>query len=551
VLNELMSRWRLRRLLAALAIVCGAALVSALFDGSSGDSSAAPQQASRDYLPLAVGHRWELRSRAAGEPMVLEVIDREGNTFVVRWINPWIEATFRFQSRAGRMLLVGLDMGQGNAPIPEDTVYWDFSARRGQRWKTAIGAGEVSDGPLKVNTPAGDYGDAIEVRTIDQQGQSMYWTFAPDVGLVRWGRGRDAYLLTSFRRDAVTAPSSAAPSVVPRPAPDRRTDGDRLLIGLDANPNDRHGGGRRAKRAALEQAWEAGMTLLHSAPKWDEFEKSAGKYRLTDDAEVIGEFAREKNLPIALCFRVIDTNQRSMPKPYERWRFDEERTAERLRLALRALPQVYKERTRYIAIGNEVNEYFNSRRGEIQAYALLLQRVRDTVRQEFPQAQFTVNYTFSATANAGQYRAITDLTEIASFTYYPLNGDFTMRDASAVRGDIRRMLDVSGGRKLYIQEIGYASAERLKSSPERQAEFYRNAFAALRDNRERIVGATFLFMSDFSDSIVNMLGAYYGAANSDNFKAYLQTLGIVERNGAAKPAFDVFRREAAALKNGR
>ena len=51
--------------------------------------------------------------------------------------------------------------------------------------------------------------------------------------------------------------------------------------------------------------------------------------------------------------------------------------------------------------------------------------------------------------------------------------------------------------------------------------------------------------------VVEYLGVYYRAANSANFKAYLQTLGLQERNGTPKPAWDIFRREAQALKQAR
>jgi hypothetical protein len=536
-------------LLALVVIALGGAAGRVIYTRILPAPAAAQQASTGDYFPLAVGNRWELRSRTAPDPMVLEVTGRDGNAFIVRWINPFVQATFRFERDATRVLLVGLDMGQGNSPIPANTAYWDFGLREGQRWQSAVGVGEVSDRGITVNTPSGRYPNAVEIRTIDRQGQSMYWTFAPNVGLIRWGRGGDAFLLTSFRPSPPTGVQvDTGPTAIPRVA---AGGSDRVLIGLDATPHEKNGDGKNGKRAALQQAWEAGMTLLHSSPKWDEFEKSEGKYDLNDDADAIGEFADEKNLPIALCFRIVDTNQRSMPDAYERWRFDEERTAERLRSALRAMPRVYKERTRYLAIGNEVNEYFNSRGGEIAAYATLMRRVLDTVRQEFPNAQFTVNFTFSAVGGMDRYRAITDLTDFSSFTYYPLNADFTMRDPSVVRGDIGRMLSASGDRQLYIQEIGYASAERLNSSPQKQAEFYRNAFATIREQRNRMIGATFLFMSDFSQFIVDFLAGYYGAANSENFKAYLQTLGIFERDGTPKPAVEVFRREALSLRDGR
>ena len=98
-----------------------------------------------NYLPLAVGNQWELRSRNASEPMVLEVTGRNGDVFVVRWINPFIKATFRFRLDDARVLMTGLDMGQGNAPIPSNTVYWDFGRPKGARWNSPVGEGEIAE----------------------------------------------------------------------------------------------------------------------------------------------------------------------------------------------------------------------------------------------------------------------------------------------------------------------------------------------------------------------------------------------------------------------
>lgn len=548
-----MPRDHSRSLAVCVTVVSLMALTAFALPACSPASSAAAvvqRDAQLDYLPLVLGKRWELRSRSTPEPMFLEVTGQDGDAYIVRWVNPFIRATFRFVVQGSRVLMVGLDMGQGNAAIPAGTVYWDFGLKEGERWQSPVGVGEVAARGVRIETPAGEYRDAIEVRTIDPQGQSMYWTFAPNVGLVRWGRGRDAYLLSTAPAMTARPPETEADRP-PVPRGLTRSPGRYPLIGLDATPHERSGSGKRGKLAALREAHAAGLTLLHSAPKWNEFEKSPGRFDLNDDADAIGEFADEFNLPIALNIRIVDTNQRSMPKDYERWNFDDERMAERLRAAIRSFPRAYKLRTRYLAIGNEVDGYFSSHRNEVAGYAQLMRRTLDTARQEFPNAQFTINFTFGAVNDMGRYRALTDLTDFASFTYYPLNADFTMRPPSNLRNDVDRMLSVSEGKSLYIQEIGYASAERLKSSPELQAEFYRNAFDILRDRRERIVGATFLFMSDLSRFVVDYLGLYYRLPNSGNFKAYLQTLGVLERDGTPKPAWDVFRREALAMKAGR
>jgi hypothetical protein len=530
-----------------------AALVVAA--GVAGVTPASRAQGAGDgpvYLPLAVGHRWELRSGSAPDPMVLEVTGRDGNAFVVRWINPFVQATFRFESDGTRIVLAGLDMGQGNARMPANTVYWDFGRAKGETWKSPIGSGEIADRGGRVQTPAGEYRDTVEVRTIDQKGQSMYWTFAAGVGLVRWGRGRDAFLLSSLRSGGPSADVRPETRGAPPARTVRRADpASRVLIGLDADPHEKTGYGKRGKLNALQQAFDAGMSLLHVAPTWESFEKSSGRFDLSGDAEAIGEFAQEHDLPIALNLRIVDTNRRSIPKPYAGWRFDDERLADRLRAALRAFPAAYKRHTRLLALGNEVDGYLSQHRDEIAGYAELIRGVAPTAHEEFPHAQLTVNFTFGAAADYARYGAIARLTDFASFTYYPLNADFTMRPVSDLRPDVDRMIEAAGDRRLYIQEIGYASAERLHSSPRQQADFYATAFDILGDRSDRIIGATFLFMSDLAQSVVDSLGGYYQLANSANFKAYLQTLGVLEQSGAPKPAWTVFRREALSMRGGR
>lgn len=499
-----------------------------------------------DYLPLAEGSRWELQSRTAPDAMVLEVVGREGGAWIVNWVNPWVKSVFRFVKEGGDVHLTGLDMGQGVMPIPPDTVYWSFDRRKGERWTSAVGSQRITESRVRVTTPSGTYDDAVEVETRDQKGQSMYWTFAPGVGLVRFGQGRDAWLLTSVRRGGSTStarrePERRAPVAVPRGA--SVPAGTAPLIGIDANPWN---GAKEPE--ALQRAFDAGMTIVHVVPTWNDIERSAGKYKWDSYDERV-KFAADHGLPIALNFRIVDTNNRSMPKDYAGWTWDDPRMVERVRATLRAIGGRTKARARVVAIGNEIDGYFGKHQDEIAAYASLLRQVRDIVREQFPDALFTVNFTFGGVGQIDRYRAITDQFDAFSFTYYPLNADFTMRPPEAFAADLDRLLSVAGDRPLYLQEIGYASADRLNSSPARQAQFVSNVFDGLRRRRGRILGATFLFMSDLPTAMVEFFGTYYGS-NSANFKAYLQTLGLLERNGTPKPAWEIVGREAQALKQG-
>ena len=528
------------------AAVCAVATLLVVAAQFAGPRAAA--QSGGDYLPLEVGNRWELKSRTAPDPMILEVVGRDGNAYVVRWVNPWIKSTFRFVKEGPEVHMTGLDMGNGMAPIPPDTIYWRFDRNRGDRWDSAVGTQRISARGDRVNTPSGNYDNAIEVETRDKQGQSMFWTFAPGVGLVRFGQGRDAWLLQSFGRGAVTSTDrrSRTPSR-PMADPPRTpaSPGDaRLLIGLDANPWS----GANETRA-LQEAFDAGMTIVHLVPTWSEVEKNPGKFNF-NQIDARAAFAASKGLPVALNIRIVDTNNKSLPKDISKLAFDDEKVVARLRAVIRAIGDRVKARVRVVAIGNEIDAYFGGHRNEIDAYTRLVRSVRDTVREEFPDALFTVNFTFGGVSQLDRYRGLADMFDAYSFTYYPLNPDFTMRQPDVVGGDFDRMIQAADGKPVYIQEIGYPSSDLTKSSLDKQAEFVERSFDALRRHRTRLVGATFLFMSDLPKALVDMLGGYYGSQNKA-FKAYLETLGLRDGKGNPKPAWDVYRREALAIKQAR
>jgi hypothetical protein len=299
-------------------------------------------------------------------------------------------------------------------------------------------------------------------------------------------------------------------------------------------------------RRAYERAADAGISYIHLLPTWSEIEPSTNKYRW-DAFDYRVKTAERFNLGLNLNFRVIDTNNRS--GPYSRLGFNDQRHVDALIKVLRALGPRTKGRVRWVAIGNEVDAYLGSHPSEIADYAAMLQRVRPVIREQFPNALFTVNFQFGSIIGFERYRSITDLLDAYSFTYYPLNPDFTMQSPNVVFDDIRRMVEVVPNRPVIIQEIGYASSVALRSSNEQQARFVENAFEALKQHEGQVLAATFLFMSDLSKSTVDALAKYYKLPKNSNFKAYLETLGFFDSKARAKPAWDVFRREALALSN--
>jgi hypothetical protein len=508
-------------------------------------------QSAGNYLSFAQGEQWELVS--GGQRMTLDVTGRTGDEWVVQWQNPFVNAQFHFVLRGEQVLLAGLDMGTGLAHLPPNTVYFDFGAKQGATWTNALGTIRVISRGQSISTPSGTYSNAIEFELVAKDKARTYWTFAPDVGFVQFGQGRGAFQLASrpsSRAGLSKPPLSAPPVPVDRPTdrPPAGKQGNSLLIGLDANPTATEGYDNRSKQNRMAMAIQSGVTFQYLHPKWNEVEPRAGSYKF-DDLDFQTGLGGGASLPIAINLRTIDTNTRAMPAPYASWKWDDPRMADKLKAVLGALAPHLKGRVRWVAIGNEVDGYFSGHRGEIGPYATLISRVMPTVHQLFPNAKFSINFTYAAAADLrGMYSPFAGFLDYHSFTYYPLNGDFTFRDPSTASTDIANLVRAAGDRLVLFQEIGYASSTGVRSSEDQQARFLENVFEALRQNRTRIIGANFVWMSDLPESVVNDLTRYYRMGNGGNFKAFMATLGYWDVNGKPKKAWTVFSREAPTLR---
>jgi hypothetical protein len=320
-----------------------------------------------------------------------------------------------------------------------------------------------------------------------------------------------------------------------------------IYIGLDTNPPPSEGAGEAAKRKWFNKGVHAGMSTVSLSPTWNTVEKTAGKYEF-GDLDFQAKLARENNLPVYLNIRIIDTNNRALPAPYATWNFDDPRLQKRLIDLIQAIGPRVRGQVKWVSIGNEVDSYFSSHGNEIPAYCRLLDGVMSTVRSSFPGALFTVNFTFAGLDQMNrEMRPITDKVEFTSLTYYPMNPDFKFRDPKDVPGDFAKMFAAARGKKVFFQELGYASSDRVNSSEEKQARFMSGVLSTLAEHRGQAIAAHFVWMSDIPLSMVEMFGSYYKLPNSDKFKAFLASLGYFDRAGKAKQAWGVFEREAGAL----
>jgi Glycosyl hydrolase family 53 len=345
-----------------------------------------------------------------------------------------------------------------------------------------------------------------------------------------------ALSLHPFGTTAASASASSSPRSVPA----------RLFVGLAEVPPESEGFSAETMEKWYGKAVAAGVNLQQITPKWNEIERSDGSYDFKD-FDFKAAMAKKFGLPLYINLRVIDTLARSMPEPYAAWHFDDPRMTAKLTSLLQAMRARNPSDVRWIAIGNEVDPYFMKHSDEVQSYRQLLLDLTPVVKKLFPGAAVCVNFTFFGSGQLNkELKSIYDVSEIFSVTYYPFNADFTFRSPDVVKDDFKVILAAAAGKPVMFQEVGYASSALLGSSPEIQARFLQVFFDQLRNSQPAVIGMTYLFMSDLPKSVVEGFGQYYNQPGSEKFLAFLATLGLFDRAGNPKPAWEVFERNASS-----
>ena len=130
-------------------------------------------------------------------------------------------------------------------------------------------------------------------------------------------------------------------------------------------------------------------------------------------------------------------------------------------------------------------------------------------------------------------------------TYYPLNGDFSVREPAVVHEDFDKLTKAYLEKPIYILEAGYPSSKDCDSSEAKQAEFITETFRAWDSHAEKIVLISFSWLNDISPASVDELEGYYGFSNR-GFAAYLGSLGLLNYDGSEKSAFRQLKAEAEA-----
>jgi len=202
-----------------------------------------------------------------------------------------------------------------------------------------------------------------------------------------------------------------------------------------------------------------------------------------------------------------------------------------------------------INFGTDVNQY-----NEFKAFLDSVSSHAKALYFNLHGTELNVGTTFTHhglidNATSNLCKSVNDSLDIVSVTYYPLNGDFTMKPPSFVSTDFGTLVSEypDTTQPIYFVECGYASSPLCNSSETLQADFWTEVFDAWDNHEANIKHITVFKSTDWSSAIVNQLGQYYGIQDTI-FKEYLRTLGVRtwHGDGTNKEAYERIKCELDA-----
>jgi hypothetical protein len=466
--------------------------------------------------------------------------------------------------------MTGYGNAQSVAPLPDDTLFFDFNSPQGKSWSNTVGKMTVNNRNMTVRSGSKTYGSSIQITQTAADGGSFSYTFAPGVGFVRLDVAKMAFVLdesashlpgdlrADSRNDSRSGVSRPVPHVPnpgstpepahPAPPPPsaaagNRTGGGRVAVGLMAAtfPNEPESPENLMKR--FQQTIDAGIGYIQGAGKWTDLEPKKGEYRF-DGLNFQAEYAQKLHVPMSYTLRLIDTVNRIVPADLEKKSWNDPEMRNRVLRLIEGMAPHLKGRVQWFMFGNEIDGYFQRHPKEVADFAALYGVVKGRLKELVPGIQVSSTLMFGGIDTLdGLLKPLDQQYDFLSFTYYPINPDFSVQDPSVPQRDFDRMRGSARSRKIVLQEIGYPTSPLNKSSEDKQAQFVQNVFEALRANSDLISAGSFFILADLREQLARDLSSYYGVRGAPVFQAFLQTLGMFDGQGRPKKSWSVFQSE--------
>jgi hypothetical protein len=299
----------------------------------------------------------------------------------------------------------------------------------------------------------------------------------------------------------------------------------------------------------IEMAKELGAESIRLSIYWDDFETAPGVFDPDPNwLAIANQFYSAQDLKISLTLSVLDTTEIRLPSDLEGKSFADQEVIQRfINFLDYTKTQLTDVELVYLAIGNEIDGVLGGDEKAWQDFDSFYQETAAYAQMVWPDLPISTKVTFDGIKNeaAPFVNEIYRNSDVVMVTYYPLEGDFNVKDPEVVLDDFQALVGFFPEKQILIPEIGYPTSPENKSSEKKQAEFIHYSFQAWDEHREQITLLSYSWLSDLPSSSVKDLETYYGL-NDKGFAEFLRTLGLrtYPGSGEDKLGYQVLRTEA-------
>ena len=209
---------------------------------------------------------------------------------------------------------------------------------------------------------------------------------------------------------------------------------------------------------------------------------------------------------------------------------------------------------KWIQVGNEIDADLGADPTKWAQWKTFFDAAKSRINMLWPGVEVSSVIQFSALQNQSileQYLTLLPNLDNATLTYYPLESNFTVGPPSTVATDFDLMVNAIPNKNIFLQECGYPSSSVNLSSEIEQADFISEVFKAWDQHMTRINIIDFSWQYDISDADANQFVIDFGlsgAANENEFKNYLGSIGLSNHDSSEKLALQRLRDELSIRK---
>ena len=302
---------------------------------------------------------------------------------------------------------------------------------------------------------------------------------------------------------------------------------------------------------SVRKAKALGAESVSLSVHWDNYETAPGVYQPEQDwLEIANAYYPAQDLQVSLVISVLDTTEIRLPEDLQGRSLADPEVIERFQAFLEEVHRKIPDLTlTSLALGNEIDGVLGTDPARWEEYGVFYQSSAAYARELWPGTPIGTKVMFAGLTggSADLAAALNQHSDVIMLTYYPLQGDFSVRDPDVIHHDLAEAAALYPGRMLYLTEIGYPSGEATDSSYQKQADFIREMFAAWDEHAGQIPVLSYSWLTDLSRESVSTFQNYYGVSNQA-FGEFLRTLGLrtYPGDGEDKPGYEAFLEETRA-----